>query len=115
MKDVTEILRFIDGYVARSLDRCRDRPALFFGSPEALEEILIALEELRDFILSNDWPGTSSRSGYGAFLVDKKDVGTLDYTLMRRQRDGVTDNQQLYEELCDTWAEYLRSPYRRNS
>jgi hypothetical protein len=70
MKSGVEIVQFVDEYTAAMLDR----PHMYAGTPESLEEILYTLDVLRTYAVSAEaqpirgsWYGDyCSELGYGA-------------------------------------------------
>jgi hypothetical protein len=109
MKSAHDVLRYIDDWYAN----CLERPRLFALNAHELESVLATFEEIREFILSDAGREETDDFGYGAFLRETKDVGSLGYVLMRRQLDGVSDENKLFDEMVCVWREYLTSNYRR--
>ncbi len=109
MKTIHDVLKYIDDEYAN----CLERPCLFALNAHELEQVLGTFEAIRDFILSDASSTDADHFGYMTFLRETKDVGSLCYVLMRRQRDGVSDENTLFDEMACVWREYLSSKYRR--
>jgi len=113
MKRAEAVLVHID----RLYERYLMSPQHYASDPMAFEQILILLEDIREFILDKggreDQP---ARSGYALFLQEQG-YGALTFTARRaeEQRAGRSDDLQLFREMSMFWRQFLRSPLRCTS
>lgn len=82
MKSGEEIIQFVDEYTAAMLDR----PHMYAGTPESLEEILSALDDLRTYAVSAKADPSHGSSLYTDYLVELG-YGSMNYCA-RRRLDG---------------------------
>src|SRR5262249_12974600 len=103
MKSVEEVIQYIDSFVMHALER----PHMYASSPQALEEKLAILDQLREFILEvGEQYGPLS---YAAFL-SQKGYGVRMFTTKHLVgRVLSSEEKNLFKELSDFWMEYLVS------
>ena len=102
MKPPEEIIRFIDDYNRRALER----PSMYAATPEALEEVLRLLDALREFIVRDD-TAFSWDSPYHRFLQEQG-YGPSTFTGRRRlPRPNPEQEPEAFRRLADFWKEYV--------
>lgn len=105
MIDSETVVRYIE---SRYSDIC-ERPQMYAMDPESLEEVLIALEDVREFLLSGLPVSAPGRGRYFAFLA-KTVEGAATYVARRRYDCGGTiDKSTLFQELCTHWNRFRQS------
>ncbi len=72
-----------------------DRPNMYASSPEALEDLLIFIDEL---LYEN------AHSDY----YDSHDFGSASYCSRMRMNNPLTTRDELWTGLVETWRDYLR-------
>ena len=85
-----------------------DRPLMYASSPEALAEVLRALDEVRRFVHGIQSETDRASRGYGPFLMSKG-YGAASFTTRERPLSkDPTDDRELFSRLVAFWREYLR-------
>ena len=109
MRSATEIVTYIEERVGNML---RDSPHMYASSPEALEDVLRELDEVRRFACSAQWEHPAlAPKGYVAYL-QAEEYGSANFTYRHRLDCGVDlDDRELFTRLVEFWREYLRSEY----
>ncbi len=111
MRSTQEIVEFIDFYI----DNCLERPHMYAASPLAMEDMLYALDLIRQFITNESLiVGEPFPSAYARYLEDKG-FGVATFIIRKIQLshyDGT--DESLFAELADFWREYIsqRDKYR---
>lgn len=100
MKSGEEIVQFVDEYMAAMLDR----PHMYAGTPESLEEILSTLDVLRTYAVSAEAQPIRGRSLYGDYCAEL-DYGAMDYC-GRRRLDGKPPPN--FAEVAQFFRDFLR-------
>lgn len=111
MRSAPEIVAYIEQRVGYML---LDRPHMYASSPEALEEVLYHLDEVRRCACSAKWEfGISTQEGYVAF-TQSAGCGSASFIGRHRlDRGPDLDDRELFTRLVEFWKEYLRSDYSR--
>ena len=106
MKSSTDIV----GHIDKLIDAALQRPAMYASTPHALEEILAQLDELREFILSDDpKPNKEVRSSYTQFL-SAQGYGVGSYCRRHAPFPEITEKERdLFFQLCGFWKQYLQT------
>lgn len=96
-------------YVDERIDCILARPQMFASSPEGMEDVLITLDDLTQFVRSEGKQPKSHTSGYRAFLEAR---GFESASFCSRHRPGrrlEDDDMLLFSRLADFWQEYRKS------
>lgn len=100
MKSGEEIVRYVDEYTAAMLDR----PHMYAGTPESLEEILSILDDLRTYAVSAEAQPIRGRSLYGDYNSELG-YGALGY-FGRRKLEGKPPPN--FAEVAQFFRDFLR-------
>jgi hypothetical protein len=103
MRSSDEILKYIDDFYNHALER----PFMYASSPQSLEETLITLEKLREFIVSDRPDQCTEKTGYEAFLLNQG-YGVSQFTSNYYPSRSLTDHdKRVFRDLSDFWKKYL--------
>jgi hypothetical protein len=105
MSDIIKVLEFIDRYYRNAAQR----PELFFSSPESYEDVVIALETLRDAAVNDKDDKSEGDIGtYPGFLVSKGfESGRFSFHYKQNHGGGDIDENDFYEKYSSFLMSYL--------
>jgi hypothetical protein len=106
MRSTPEILDQIEMLMKRSVER----PAMYAPSPEALENLLGCLDDLRCFIHEKAYKSESC--GYCGFLISR---GFGSSTFTSRNFPPAPRRTEDFELFAGFWKQYLASDYYTNA
>lgn len=107
MRDASEILKYIEERYERMLAR----PHMYAGSPAMLEAILTTLEEVREFLITDD-DRLTNLDGYSSFLL-AKGFGAIGFTGREFEKTHQAHmDATAFRPFCDFWKEFLATEQR---
>jgi hypothetical protein len=105
MKSSEEILQFIEALYFRALAR----PHMFACSPQSLEVTFLALDKLREFILSDSYDVAPLAKSYGDFL-QAQGFGAALFTTRCYPTHPISEHdKEVFQNFCEFWKKYLAS------
>ena len=82
---------------------------MYAATPEALEEKLVTMEDLREFVITGEAEYTA-RFGYSGFLVSEG-YGAAIFTTASTY-DEIQSKQDPFEAVAEFWQRFLCSRFR---
>src|SRR5262249_33734508 len=105
MKSPEQIVAYIDTHIHYAITR---RPWMYASTPEALEEVLSALDTVRYFILfapEAEFP--VHEPSYSTYL-SRNGYGVAGFCTRYRERsERAVENRELFAELAAFWRRYV--------
>jgi hypothetical protein len=106
MKSPQDTIDFINDFYRHVLDR----PHMYSRNPQSLEETLMMVDQIREFILSDaDDEDAGKGKRYATFLL-ANGFGASRFTSRHYPSHVVSDHdKRIYQDLCEFWRKYLAS------
>jgi len=98
-------------HIEELMKRFCGKPSAYVGSPQSLEDVLIVLEHLRDWIINGEEPPIADL-GYFRHLEhrypEQGNLASVAYGAKAQEKTA----DELFQAIVDEWQAYLASGYR---